>query len=355
MFYRFWRGVWLLGCCAVWLGCNDLIFLLEGREDLAADQADPPAGVGKPSVDGPLESSAATPTRAKQAAQEPAWRMDHCADAQGYRATRWPQPGELQVDEVMADPPGPDADREWVRISLLAPHPVDLAGLCLVATPPSKKRRRWCLSARVCFQVESPQSVLLAFARSTQATAVAAAVVYVGRQTLPNGPMLLELHSNGQRLDSVHLPRARPGHSTCVRPGRCAEESLPPLAAAAIAPAAAAAKDIEADAPAVTFDEVKSGAAARPGSGVDADAEVEVEVEVAAGAEVKVEVAAGAEVEVAAEAGAGAGAGAEAEAEAEAADADADADADVEVEVEVEVEASAEAAAAISAGAFLHE
>ena len=52
-----------------------------------------------------------------------------CGPAGGRATCAGVRPGELVITEVLADPVGPDAGREWIELYVAADHPLELAGL----------------------------------------------------------------------------------------------------------------------------------------------------------------------------------------------------------------------------------
>ncbi len=190
------RAAWAWGA-ALLCGCDDALFFLEGAEPppVASRAAAEPASAGMP----PLP--------------EEGFVGRHCADREGYRLARLVQPGELHLEEVMADPLGVDADHEWLQVRVRAAGPVDLAGLCLLALPDGRRARRWCLSSHVCYPVAPAATLLLALARRPRAAAVPATHVLISRETLPNGAMVLELHSGGRCVARARVPRAQRGQA----------------------------------------------------------------------------------------------------------------------------------------------
>jgi hypothetical protein len=184
---------WLsLTCCLNLCHCGPLLSALSGRDEAAQVAA----------------------------AVQPA-AVAQCADAQGTRSLRWPHPGDLRISEVLADPLGADAQREWLELWVAAPAPVDLAGLLLVAQMPATpraarpRRRSWSFSPAACQTVLPGAYVVVGIAPAGKDWRGEAPVAQLvrGSQALPNTALALQLYAGAALVESVDLPAAVSGCS----------------------------------------------------------------------------------------------------------------------------------------------
>jgi hypothetical protein len=97
------------------------------------------------------------------------WCSSVCLDGALWRRVLPPQPGDLRIVEIYADPTNPraDNDRDWFEVVVTAAHPVDLMGLEVrnskagTATP-----RRWVLGGEACLRQESGTRVVVGGAQT---------------------------------------------------------------------------------------------------------------------------------------------------------------------------------------------
>jgi hypothetical protein len=88
---------------------------------------------------------------------------DICFDGETYRAIRVPEPGDVQLTEVLANPIGSDSGNEWLELVNASDQPLDLNSLRVVFyNPQNGNERDWNFAAQRCQVVASQQRVLVA-------------------------------------------------------------------------------------------------------------------------------------------------------------------------------------------------
>src|SRR5262249_30179933 len=78
---------------------------------------------------------------------------DRCMEGATERNVRVPGPGELVITEVYANPPGTDAERDWLELYSRAGASVDLNGLYLSSTTAAGSHRDWQITSATCVSV----------------------------------------------------------------------------------------------------------------------------------------------------------------------------------------------------------
>ncbi len=135
----------------------------------------------------------------------------------GWRARRDPSAGEVAVTEVMADPGGTDAGREWLELRSLAAGPVDLGGLSLRVASEGRERGPWPLTDAACLPLASGAAwVLAGVAVEAPPDAV---VTRLPALTLYNAAQTLTLATPEALVDEARLPAPPSGRALGVDDG----------------------------------------------------------------------------------------------------------------------------------------
>ncbi len=140
-----------------------------------------------------------------------------CWEDGRWRARRDPGPGEVAVTEVMADPGGADAGREWLELRSLAAGPVDLGGLSLGVASEGRERGPWPLADAACLPL-APGAARLLAGEAVEAPPEAL-ITRLSALALYNAAQTLTLSAPEAPVDEARLPAPPTGRALGVGDG----------------------------------------------------------------------------------------------------------------------------------------
>ncbi len=155
----------------------------------------------------------------------------YCMGQNGMRPVRFPEAGELLINEVHADPSSSDRNREWIEVRALADD-IDLNGLVLTAIKgqalDGTSFRSAIFSDEECIRLANNQLAILGLHHEDDISSglsfdtggvvadIVAPITY-GTGFLDNGPMVLQLFAAGV-VDMALLPEAQSGMTQMLDP-----------------------------------------------------------------------------------------------------------------------------------------